>query len=301
MSAFLSAPYLLTDQGFVFILHDPALEHVPTACHRALSDPAHSHGGLSFFIDPSESLYWLRFIDTLTVSVSLIKKTVDLWPDATLGQEALRRLLIDQLVPRIFAAQGALVLHAGSISVNGKAIALMGETGAGKSTLTASFHLKGFTLINDDAVVVSTINSEFFVSASHPSLRLLPDSLAKLFTDLPKSKPLSQFTTKRHIVIGDDKRHEQPDFPLAALFFIGKESSQKISLRQLKPAEAVMAVIASSFALNPTEPNFAIANLGRASALAAHVPAYELNYPRSYEALPEVHHAIFNKLQELQS
>jgi hypothetical protein len=235
------------------------------------------------------------------VSVSLVKKTVDLWPDACLDQQALRRLLIDQLVPRIFSAQGALVLHAGAISVHGQAIALMGDTGAGKSTLTASFHLKGFSLINDDAVVVSALNSQFFVSASHPSLRLLPDSLAKLFTELPESVPLSQFTVKRHIVIGDDKRHDQTDFPLGAMFFIGNKSAPHISLHQLPPAETVMAIIANSFALNPTDPEFATANLHRACELAKNVPAYALNYPRSYEALTDVHQVIFNKLEELRT
>lgn len=101
--------------------------------------------------------------------------------------------------------------------------------------------------------------------------------------------------------MSDGKRHKKPDFPLAALFFIGKTSVQQVTMREMSPAESVMAIITNSFALNPTEPGFAVANLHRASALAEHVPAFELNYPRNYEILTSVHQAIFNKLKELQA
>lgn len=296
-----SFPYTLVDQGFVFILHDPAIKHLPPSWHQALSNPINWHGGLAFAIDQAQSLYWLRFTDLLTISVSLITKTIDLWPDVSLSTETLKRILIDQLVPRILAAQDALVLHAGSVVVGESAIALMGDTGAGKSTLTASFYSQGATLVNDDAVVVSTKHDQFFVSASHPSLRLLPDSMRKLLIDSAVSLPISQFTDKRHVVIANGKRHANPDFPLAALFFIGKEPTEQISLRLLPPAQAVMTIIANSFALNPTDIESATANFYRACDLAENVPAFELNYPRSYELLGDVHQAIFNKLEELRA
>ena len=60
--------------------------------------------------------------------------------------------LADQVVPRAIAHSGKLVRHAAAVRTGDEAILLLGASGLGKSTLSASFQSAGHCLIGDDAI-----------------------------------------------------------------------------------------------------------------------------------------------------
>src|SRR5262245_28440463 len=67
---------------------------------------------------------------------------------------------VEERVTRLFllgAALGVLlyqrelvVLHASAVALNGSAVAFLGESGAGKSTMAAAMHAYGYEIIADD-------------------------------------------------------------------------------------------------------------------------------------------------------
>ena len=67
-----------------------------------------------------------------------------------------RHLLIDQVLPQWLSHTGRLVLHASAVQAPYGAVAFLGRTGTGKSTLAASFAASGSPLLADDAVVVES-------------------------------------------------------------------------------------------------------------------------------------------------
>jgi serine kinase of HPr protein (carbohydrate metabolism regulator) len=48
----------------------------------------------------------------------------------------------------------AVVLHAGAVSLNGRAIVLAGPTGSGKTSLAAWFVANGFRYLSDEVAVL---------------------------------------------------------------------------------------------------------------------------------------------------
>ncbi len=64
----------------------------------------------------------------------------------------------------------------------------------------------------------------------------------------------------------------------------------------MSAGKASIACIANSFALDPTDLDRARVKLERASALAFHIPVFELNFPRDYSRLTQVHAAILAQL-----
>lgn len=208
----------------------------------------------------------------------------------------LDHFLADQVVPRILAHEGKFVIHAGSTRIGDRAVILMGATGRGKSTLSASFDQSGGSLIGDDALVVSWQDDVPHVSAVYPSLRLLPDSIDALFHEAPPSTAVASFTQKQRIDLPVKADSAQP-VQIAAIFVLAEPTSDSaIKLRRLSAGKACIACITNSFALDPTDLDRARAKLERASALAFQVPVFELSYPRDYAKLTDVHAAILAQL-----
>lgn len=213
-----------------------------------------------------------------------VDRVISLWSTpADLPPETLEHFLADQVFPRILAHQGEFVLHAGAVVEDGRAMAFLGPSGRGKSTLTASLERQGAVLLGDDALIVAPDHS---VRAVYPSLRLLPDSLAHLFPAGPPTRDVAHYSAKQSLPVA-----EGGSAPLTALFFLG-EPGDAISLRRMSIAEICIGLISNSFALDPTDPADAKRKLAMASTLAAALPAWELSYPRDYARLPEVHAAI---------
>ncbi|TVS06618.1 MAG: hypothetical protein EA407_00540, partial [Rhodobacteraceae bacterium] len=172
--------------------------------------------------------------------------------------------------------------------------ALIGQSGHGKSTLTASLAQHGLSLLSDDALIV-TPPPKATVKAVYPGLRLMPDSLQALYPDTVTTTPMAEYSPKRRLPVdatGDPGAH-----PLRLMIFLDPPNAEeKIALRPMSQAEACMGLIANSFALDPTDRPRAARRLAQASALAAAVPAFALSYPRRYECLPAVTETILQTL-----
>src|SRR4030095_9116966 len=65
-----------------------------------------------------------------------------------------RHLFLDQVLPLVLSHRGVTVLHASAFAGSRGAVALIGATGVGKSTLAASFGTNGWPVIADDALVL---------------------------------------------------------------------------------------------------------------------------------------------------
>lgn len=73
--------------------------------------------------------------------------------------------------------RGVFPLHAASLTVGGRTIALAGESGAGKSTLAFALNRRGHRLLSDDLTVLVAADDGIEVLPSFPRLKLWRDAL----------------------------------------------------------------------------------------------------------------------------
>jgi hypothetical protein len=66
-----------------------------------------------------------------------------------------QRVLLDSCLTTAALQRGHEALHAGAVLVNGKAVAISGRTGAGKTTLVNELLSRGHELVTDDILVLS--------------------------------------------------------------------------------------------------------------------------------------------------
>ncbi len=239
----------------------------------------------------------LRFPDLADFSITNDGNRIGAWPAPGTDDETLRHLLLDQVLPRLLAHQGRLVLHAGAVRVDDTAIAFLGAAGCGKSTLTASFRAAGYSLLSDDGLVLNAIEEEVKARPTYPSLRLWPESVAGVYSEPPTLAPMAQYSTKQRVVLTQDDFSGEP-LPLAAIYVlapVAETGAATISLTKLSPRDACMAIVANSFQLDLTDTRRAAALLAKAAKVAKQVPAFRLTYPRDFALLPSVRAAILDQ------
>lgn len=213
------------------------------------------------------------------------------WSDTVLCDDTKIHIVNDFVRPKLLALDGYLVMHGGLSGSIAGGIGFIGESGQGKSTLTASLHGSGMPLISDDTFAVQAGHGTHRARRVYPSLRLFPDSLEWLFPDAQMTTAVAENTNKRRVPFYAGP----PDAPLQALFVLSKPAEDICAVR-LTQADACMKIIANSFAFDRNDPVEARTRLGKAAELARTVPVFDLRYPRDYAALKAVHCCILNAL-----
>jgi hypothetical protein len=220
------------------------------------------------------------------------------WPQPGCTLETVRHLLLDQVLPRVLALRGQLVVHAGAVRVDDRAIAFLGESGHGKSTLTAGLDLAGFSAISDDGLVVRRRGDRVVAVATYPSLRLWPDALDGVYVARPETAPMAHYSSKLRVANrGTEGAPDEPPL-LSALYVLGPPSAE-LAITPMGPRDAAMAIIAGTFQIDPTDTARVAAIFDAAMDLAAGVRTFSLRYPRRFDLLPEVQRAVIEHASSL--
>jgi hypothetical protein len=258
-------------------------------------------GWMSLALINGRDGFLLRFHGLADFVISADGRRIEAWGAPSAGEETLEHLLVDQVLPRSLAQQGQLILHAGAVRVGHQAIAFIGDSGIGKSTLTASFHAAGYSCLCDDGLVLTQGEGSALALPTYPSLRLWPDSIVSLYPQAPDVAPMPHYSSKQRIASRDIAVNANVRLPLKSLYVLepaAAADAAEISLKKLSSREACMAIIGNSFRLDITDSRRVANGFANASRIADHLPVFSLAYPRDFTCLPEVHETIFRQLSE---
>lgn len=241
-------------------------------------------------IGAGEGRFSLTFADTVAFAVDRAARRVTYVPRPGVDDSTLRHLLIDQVIPRLLAVDGALVLHASAVEVDGKAVAFVGPSGAGKSSLAAGYVRQGTPLLADDFLLLHPTDGGYLATAAYPGLRLWSDS-AEFFAGPVEVLPtVAGYTDKRRWApppaAGTDGRP-----PLRAIVMLGDPPGPDgpvWRVGRLRGADAFMRLFQQTFRVDRPDRAARQAELDQLMRLAGTVPLLLLEYRRDYAVLPEV-------------
>jgi hypothetical protein len=229
---------------------------------------------------------------------------VQAYPLAEACAEVVAHFFLNQALPLALSLQpGALVLHAGAALVpDVGAVAFAGDTGAGKSTLSAAFGLAGRAILSDDGLLLKEhANGRLAAHPSFPSVRLCAD-MADALPSLGNVEETAAGPRrlKRRVALGSESGQlpfAEKSAPLAALCFLETEASEEITLKPVPPREAFMKVQERVFRLDE-RPEKLRAEFDLLGRFAESVPCFALRYPRDPALLPRVVDAIEKQARE---
>ena len=172
------------------------------------------------------------------------------WPDPwTL--EDVATYLLGPILGFTLRLRGVTCLHASAVALDGWAVALLGPPGAGKSTLAASFAMRGLPVISDDVLALSHHDGRFVVEPGAPRIRLWPESVQALYGSREALPRLTPTWDKRFLDLTRDGYHFQRQrLPLGAIYLLGERGSEAAAPRieDLSPTESLMALVANTHA-----------------------------------------------------
>lgn len=246
-----------------------------------------------------EADFVISFPGIARFRISLASRSVFLGPiNPAIGEDYLLHLLYDQVLPRIIAHNGSLVLHGSGVETDRGAIVFLGETGRGKSTLAATFLAKGYRVLGDDAMITSQTENQVLCQSTYPSLRLRSDSFSTILGGNQTKQAMPQGYQKRGVELPPPKETDRAAAPVCAVVFLGLPVDQEaMELLPLSPSQVCMGLIEHSFWLVPNDKCQAKTKLEKAARIAATVPGFQLEYERDFGRVGELADVILDKLQ----
>jgi hypothetical protein len=212
--------------------------------------------GMEFWLDRKGASVWAR------------------WPAASSLEDA-ATFLLGPVFGLLLRLRGVTCLHASAIVFDDRAVAFVGDEGAGKSTTAAAFAQRGHAVLSDDVVAITERNGAFHVLPAYPYLSLWPDSVKMLYGPDKTLPTFSANWDKRVLSLAEDRlRFEEKSLPLGAIFLLGERSSSHAApfLETPTAQESLLALVANSYATGMLDKEMRAQEFALLGRLLAAVP-----------------------------
>jgi len=238
--------------------------------------------------------YFARFPGQADFSISLEAMHVRGTPVDGTPLTVLESLYHNSIEPIIANHLGGLNLHGSAVATPHGAIAFLGQSRSGKTTLAGAFARAGHAFLTEDVLTLTDTGDGYLVQPQRAVLRLFHDSAQFLLGSQPGWEDEE---LKQELAAGDRLPFASEPAPLIAIFLLGPDESDDVSLVPLGAAEALSQLIPHSFVLDVEDRQRLAAHFGRLGELASRVPCHSLDYPRCYAQLPEVIGAVLERVK----
>ena len=241
--------------------------------------------------------YLLRFPGLADFEVSADGKEVIAHPAEGCDETTIEHLYINQLMPLALSRQGRPAFHASVVTVPGGAVAFLGKTGMGKSTLAASFALGGAAFLTDDSLIIDESTDRCRAAPSHASLRLWQDSVDAIVGDRQVRADSISYSRKARLLAGEGLPYCDTPQPLLAAFFLRNEGVASVAIGEMSGTSRCMEWIEHSFLLDIEDKDLLARHFEWTHRIAESVPTFTLDYPRDYGILPDVRRAVLQQVK----
>lgn len=212
---------------------------------------------------------------------------IEVDPNPDVADSLVALPLLGAVLATLLHRRGLMVFHASAVAVNGAAVALLGDKGAGKSTTAGALIAGGHSLIADDIVALDYSGGPDVLPALG-QLKLWDDSGGRLReAGITRLGRLHDKVDKAHYALTD--RVSSEPVPLGRLYVLGRSPTPGV--RSFAPAEALSLLLRHSYMARFGDAGFgsAVANyFRRASGFVKEGRVRLLEVPDSLDAIDQI-------------
>jgi len=249
----------------------------------------------------SQDGYLLRFLGQADFEVTPDDQEGDHrivgWPVPGAKPEQIVNLYHNAIQPLLGNHTGGLFLHGSAVSVDGEdgAIAFLGLSRGGKTTLAGSFAAEGNPFITEDVIDLVKRDESYWLQPKRSKLRLFADSARFL---LGEDTPIADKNTKQDVEAGDVLPFAREEVPLRQIYILGTDHRAPLQIRKLALQEALSALMPHAFLLDVEDKARLKGHFTRMADLVQDVDCFALDFTRDYAELPQVRAAVLASFAE---
>ena len=194
----------------------------------------HMEGGAAVLFIPKVARYEIRFGNQIVI-------------DSEHGTSArnINLYLLGSAFGALLHQREALPLHANAVEIKGSAVAFIGPSGAGTSTLAAWFHDRGYPVLADDICVVGFVGEGPVVYPGIPRLRLWREALERSGRTANEHEmsfdDYEKYDVRTRQAVGSDP------LPLRAIYGLSAAPSSDLQITRLKGVKAVDLLASNTY------------------------------------------------------
>lgn len=277
---------------------EPPLEWDPVLSKPIFSSQSKSEDGQSVL-----SLYRLESCEVMRFPALA---DFYIWPDQVvcvqrqdLPTHSMNTLLFANVLPFWLEMRGYFTLHASAVNLSGEAVAFIGHSQNGKSTLAGALLQDGFPLLSDDVLPLCSKENSFWAYPGYPAMRMWPEEAEHFFTHHEDLERVHPELTKRYVPVGEDKFGAFYNHAclLNRIYILERQETSDfkngVEIKNVSHRDAVIELLRYSFVTRLAEAaGLAPDRFAFLAGLAQNIPLRRLIYPSGYEYLSQVRHAI---------
>jgi hypothetical protein len=223
----------------------PAADGVPDVIIRRIEPPAFAGESRGYNETPEGTL-----LSIAEAGRYLIKdgRTILAERSPSGSERNLRLFLLGSALGALLHQRGLLPLHANGIEIEGRAVLFLGHSGAGKSTMAAWFHDRGFRILSDDVCVVTMDGQgELTAHPGIPRLRLWSEALRASGRAEDDFELAFDESEKFNVPVA--AKESTGPLPLDQIYLLGKATTGTDGpvIERLQGVEAVDALVSNTY------------------------------------------------------
>lgn len=193
-------------------------------------------------VDPVTGVAVVRVPDcgTFTVSADGRDVSVELVPGTSLDYA--RGWLYGTVASLVLANQGRFALHASVVALPRGAVAIAGESRAGKSTTSLLLRQRGHPLITDDVSPLETVEDQVWVAPTGRPVHVWPATATALGLDVSAARECWPGIEKLSLPAPEAER-----MTVSLIVVLMPSEHVDREARRLPPGEAVIALVAQAY------------------------------------------------------
>ncbi len=204
---------------------------------------------------PGSGSICLTYHDGIRFTVNAAGTVVEIALPMNTDTAALLPALLGPIMGVAMRQRGQVCLHGSAVALGKHAVALVGDSGAGKSTTVAAFARKGYAVLSDDVLPVRHGDEGWLAVPAYPKLRLWPESAQALMGSADALPPMMPGWSKRALDLAEHGlRFQSAPMTLSAIYFLGQRQPADPAFSDVPPAEALMRLLSDSFASRAQTP-----------------------------------------------
>lgn len=251
-----------------------------------------------------EDFYLLKIHGYLDFKISSNGRYITYYPKSTTLREHIWIGLFGPALSLALRLQEIITLHSSAIAYQDQAIVFLGDSGVGKSTLSAAFAIEDkYDLITDDVLPIYQTGQEFYAAPGVPWIKLWPEVCNYFLENELEFTKVSPEIEKRYVPYSSDKvcicsRTCQLGRIYLLEPFAPTIPKKEIAIQPISPLEATFALVKHTFHGYALEGKILAKELRAYTRLASQVPVYRIFYPKNFEVLTSVRSVILEALRE---